>query len=370
MRSLRWAAKIVALAAASACLVVGSSTAQQAGSAKTGQSTSPRAPWELWSVEKMINLACDQIARRYSLTPQQDTYTRALMTRRVKAFLDQHEDELRALLSEAWAARLANEPPTAEMAKDWAERAKPIFEAAKAQILEGNKQWREVLNDEQKKIHDIDMKLMRTNFGITQERLDRWASGKFDPEREWRRGGLVGALAGGGAADRSGRSRISRGPGGVVRSEDYWQLYVRRFISNYQLDANQAETARSILRECRQRAAEYRKGRKEQFEQAVAAVRRALAAKPRDAAAIRQAYTHLRELNRPINELFKELRRRLEEIPTQAQKQAYQKARQERTARLRKQWQERRARMARKSTTTTAAGPTTRPWPTTMPVAR
>jgi Spy/CpxP family protein refolding chaperone len=147
----------------------------------------------------------------------------------------------------------------------------------------------------------------------------------------------------------------------VIRSEDYWEQYVRQFISNYKLEESQAEAARSILRECRQRAAEYRRGRKEEFEKADQKVKAALAVRPRDAAAIRAAYGQMRTLNQPINELFVELKRRLEEIPTAGQKQAYGQAREERLAAMRAQWQERRERMrggtTTQPTTTRAAEP-------------
>ena len=147
--------------------------------------------------------------------------------------------------------------------------------------------------------------------------------------------------------------------------EDYWEQYVRRFIQNYKLDESQTQAAQSILSECKQRAKEYRQGRKEQFEKANKKYREALAVTPRNLESIRQARREVSELNRPIKELFRELRDRLDGIPTAAQKLAYDSTRQERVARIRQQWEERRTRMQSGSssqpTTTQAAATTTAP---------
>ncbi len=310
------------------------------------------APWDLWPTAKMIDLASEQIGRRYNLTEDQNSYTRALMSQRVNRFLVEHEAEVRALLKEAWTARLKGEAPSVETAKTWAQRGLPIFEAAKREILEGNKEWREVLDEKQRKIHDVDMRVMERNFDITKKRMDRWGGGGFDSEKDWYRGGLVGALTGQQSTTRpSRRGRVGPSAGGVVRSEDYWEQYVRQFIKNYSLDESQSQAARSILSECKQRAGEYRQGRKEQFEKANSKVREVLAKRPGDAVTIRAAYGDLRALNKPINELFKELKRRLEEIPTAAQKKSYKEVREARLAKLRGQWQEKRRRMGVRATT-------------------
>ncbi len=326
------------------------------------QQSERKAPWELWPTDKMIEMACDQIGRRYNLTPEQDEYTRALMSQRVKRFLATYEGEIRSLLKEAWTLRLRRETPTTETARTWAERAAPIFKAAKKEILEGNQEWREVLNEQQQRIHDVDMRVMDANFRVTSQRLDRWRGGGFDESRDWARGGFLGAIA---RPQRPTSPPKLRDRGLPRVQEDYWEQYVRRFIQNYKLDESQTQAAQSILSECKQRAKEYRQGRKEQFEKANTKYREALAATPRNVESIREARRQVSELNRPIKELFRELRDRLDGIPTAAQKQAYDSTRQERIARIRKQWEERRTRMQAGSssqpTTTQAAATTAEP---------
>ena len=324
------------------------------------QQSERKAPWELWPTDKMIEMACDQIGRRYNLTPEQDEYTRALMSQRVKRFLGTYEGEIRSLLKEAWTLRLKGDTPTTETATTWAQRAAPIFEAAKKEILEGNQEWREVLNEQQQRIHDGDMRVMDANFRVTAQRLERWRGGGFDESRDWARGGFLGAIAG--QPPRTTTEPVRRDRGLPRVQEDYWEQYVRRFIQNYKLDESQTQAAQSILSECKQRAKEYRQGRKEQFEKANTKYREALAVTPRNVESIRQARRQVSELNRPIKELFRELRDRLDGIPTAAQKQAYDSTRQERVARIRQQWEERRTRMqsgASSQPTTTQAGVTT-----------
>ncbi|HUW81950.1 MAG TPA: hypothetical protein VMZ31_04020 [Phycisphaerae bacterium] len=336
------------------CLCLGAAPAK-------AQQSERKAPWELWPTDRMIEMACDQIGRRYNLTPEQDEYTRALMSQRVKRFLGTYEGEIRSLLKEAWTLRLKADTPTAETAKTWAERARPIFEAAKKEILEGNKEWREVLNEQQQQVHDVDMRVMEANFRVTAQRLDRWRGGGFDEARDWARGGLMGAIAG--QQTTTTQPRL-RDPGLPRVQEDYWQQYVERFIQNYKLDESQTQTAQSILSECKQRAKEYRQGRKEQFGKANKKYREALAVTPRNLESIREARREVSELNRPIKELFRELRDRLDGIPTAAQKQAYDSTRQERVAQIRRQWEERRTRMQSSTSsqpTTTQATATTSP---------
>jgi len=327
------------------------------------QQSERKAPWELWPTDKMIEMACDQIGRRYNLTPEQDEYTRALMSQRVKRFLGTYEGEIRSLLKEAWTLRLKGDTPTTETAKTWADRAAPIFEAAKKEILEGNQEWREVLNEQQQQIHDVDMRVMDANFRVTSQRLDRWRGGGFDEARDWARGGFMGAIAGP-PSSTTQPPRLPRAPGLPRMQEDYWQQYVERFIQNYKLEESQTRPPRSTLSEGKQRAKEYRQGRKEQFEKADKKYREALAATPRNLDSIRQARREVSELNRPIKELFRELRDRLDGIPTAAQKQAYDSTRQERIARIRRQWEERRTRMQSGTSsqpTTTQATATTAP---------
>src|SRR5262245_35722719 len=62
--------------------------------------TDPQSPG-LWNTDIMMEAAVQQLARRYNLNKDQEAYTRKLLTSRVRAFLKDHESELRSLLTEA-----------------------------------------------------------------------------------------------------------------------------------------------------------------------------------------------------------------------------------------------------------------------------
>ena len=113
------------------------------------------AGWARWTVDGLMQQACDGIARRYNLTDEQAAYTRGLMAARVKKFLDQHYDEVEGLLREAFAVRLSGRTPDLEQLKSWAERAQPLVKAAQKEIVDANMSWREVLSPEQQKMHDL-----------------------------------------------------------------------------------------------------------------------------------------------------------------------------------------------------------------------
>ena len=289
-----------------------------------------------WNVEVMIDRACKQIKTRYSLNEQQDAYTRKLMAKRVKGFLDKHESEVRRLLMEVMMARTSGKPPTPEQMKGWAQRALPIYEDAKKEILTANDDWREILDSKQQKIHDFDMKLAHANFAQTDERIHRWAEGGFDAERD----GFV-------------RRRHTRGtPPNIT---DFWETYVNRFIESYKLDADQTATARAILKDCRGRARSYEQTHKAEIVEA--RKRFSDARQQGDQDRVNEIQKELVELNRPISDLFKELRERLDQIPTAQQRRHREEAIERSREKLRQRIEENRRRREAAGTSTAPAVP-------------
>ena len=101
--------------------------------------THPNDPM-IWNVDAMVEDAILQIARRYNLNKAQEEYTRLLLTQRVRVFLKIHEDDVRQLLKESIDFRTGLKPATPEAIMDWAERAMPVYDAAREAILGGNKE--------------------------------------------------------------------------------------------------------------------------------------------------------------------------------------------------------------------------------------
>lgn len=278
--------------------------------------THPNHPM-LWDVDAMMDEAVKQISRRYNLNPQQEEYTRLLLTQRVRSFLEEHETEVRELLQESMDMRTGVRANDATAKMVWASRALPLYEKAAQAILDGNKEWGEILDDEQKVIHEKDLKLMDTNFKAVTRTLTVWKDGK-DPST----GTLVGNK---GAVDgQDPRTSTGGSPVVIENTEDHWMSYVSLFIQAYGLDEKAKNSAREkIHKEQYAKARQYRELKKDQF----AALKRMRAeADKKDETDPRKKFERLskiadeqHELERPIREMFVEMDRRLKALPSREQ---------------------------------------------------
>ncbi|MCA9242973.1 MAG: hypothetical protein KDA32_03385 [Phycisphaerales bacterium] len=161
------------LAGAIVCwLAIGTAQAQGDRSGRAG----------IDAVMDNIDLLIDNYGRflgkKYELDAEQLDYTGKLLRDRAHQFLDKHEDEVRNLVGEMFEARING---GADMTQDdvtaWGRRAAPLFNEAKKIIIEGNADWREILTDEQKRMHDEDLALMHESFETTQGQIDAMVTG-------------------------------------------------------------------------------------------------------------------------------------------------------------------------------------------------
>ncbi len=322
---------------------------RNAGTAATPKKPSPYSGSPLtWSVEPIIENYVSQMSRYYNLTADQETYTRQLLTQRVKLFLNDYEKDVRSLLEEYMYLQLKGETPSAEQAKDLARRGGPLVAAIKKEILDGNAKWREILDENQRKIHDRDIEQMNRTFDTLEQTMDRWSKGDVRP------GDVYG-----------GNRKVGPKPNPAL-PEDYWDARVRSFIVDYNLDAGQQATARSILRELREEAGRYRQRNEEKFKALKEKLKEIYASDAMtDPAERNKAMEKAKRVNEEINELeqpiredlFKQLLTRLERIPTEDQR------------RMRREKHERLVRVGGSLTTRTASHPeATRP-ATTNPAA-
>ncbi len=151
------------------------------------QDESPRRGFSsLLNIDALIDNHARMLARRYNLTPEQDQFTQEFLRAKCDEFLAQHRDELFALVDRMFEVRGGGEMDAAELVQ-WGKKALPLFEQAKHLIIEGNAQWREILTDEQRKIHDEDLRQMYESFSGTEEQLHRIVTGQMTVE-EFRRG--------------------------------------------------------------------------------------------------------------------------------------------------------------------------------------
>ncbi len=274
--------------------------------------THPNNP-ELWDSERMMEDAVIQISRRYNLNEAQEEFTRLLLVKRVRAFLDVYEIDVRELLRESIDLRLGLRPTAPDAYLKWATRAAPIYEAAQEAILSGNDEWREILDAEQKKIHDADLAAMRANFQQVGRMLDSWKAGGAPPTLASgpNAGNRPGGVQGGGTPVQQ-QARVSDPQPPVVHHtmEDSWLAYVNKFIQAYKLDDKQAIAAREkIYKEVRDDAVKYRDKHKKEFA-ALDAEQSAAEPKMKPADINRR----LSELEAPISELFVGLDRRMRDL--------------------------------------------------------
>lgn len=269
------------------------------------------SPWD-WDVGPLIKLYSRGLTRLYNLDEKQEVYTEKLLTQRLKRFLGQHDREVRSLFSEYFAYQTSGQLPPREAAKEFSQRARPMLSAIHKEIMDGNLKWREILNDEQKRIHDRDLDSIDRTFQQYDERFSRWSRGQVEPDD------FPGAEDG--------------GPRRMMNFEDTWGYYVRRFIEDYRLDQSQQETAQSILRELRKEATTYREAHKSEFDAIDAQYQEFTGIDPKtDPEQYERAKKEMYKLDaqrervaRFINvSLFSRLKQKLTVIPRGDQREAY-----------------------------------------------
>jgi len=317
---LAWVTTAACLVAALGVLTPVRALAQVATTASAEDATPVTHPNDpmMWNVDRMMEDAVLQISKRYSLNKEQERYTRVLLTQRVRAFLKDHEADVRMLLKESVDARLGLKDDTPEVMQSWAKRAKPLYEEAMKAILDGNKEWGDILTDDQKKIHLNDLNQMNTNFDGVKIMLARWEEGK----------GVPGEFSG---RPRQSTNQDNNRPGARVISdpvppapswadrkiEDMWETYVQMFIKNYGLDEKQANSARAIHKESVAEASKYRDSRKADFE----ALKQAGGPDPKRPMKPEELRKRKQMLEKPIKAQFVRMHDRLEGLLSAAQRE-------------------------------------------------
>ena len=274
-----------------------------------------------WPTPKMMESLllrwADEIATQYDLNDDQSKRIQEVILSRWPKFLNDRRSILQPLINEHFELRLALEPPDPSEVQDWAERALSLFDEVQAQFEETRLQLRDHLDPVQQARFDLDAMKMGVGLEVFKAKLKAWRRGEFKEHEWW---------------DPTPRVRRSRGagkekPSASKESETFaptqakmkideeflrWNLYVAEFIEQFHLDDAQSEAARSILRECKQRALDHHdryRARLEQLEKDLAG----------DKQPTEQQQQEMLALYEPIDAIFTELKTRLEQIPTTTQ---------------------------------------------------
>ncbi len=291
--------------------------------AQTKDSRMPDAAEELKSgkpptaltLDAIMDAAVRNIAKRYSLSEAQRDLTDQLMKRGVERFLKEHENEVWPVIGDLLRSRLGLEPPDAEDAMRIGKAARPLLEAAKEYIYSANEEWRTMLNEEQRRVHDFDMADIGRQFDEMDDNFKSWEEGAPNPR-------LFPA------ADRSRRQppRPKMTPDvqpeyRIFDPNPILETLVEEFIKEHKLSKGQVTAARSILEEFKGQANDYKMSKKKELT-AVAAERHA-SLQARDLSGIKAAEARHKKLLKPIYALCDAMTDRLEKQLTTAQIQRH-----------------------------------------------
>ena len=268
----------------------------------------------LWDPQAMMKQASDGIARHYRLNEEQKAFTSKLLAERVTKFLSKHNKDLWPLLMELTQQQMSGKEPSKEAAKKIAEMGSPIFEDARAEIMRGQDEFRKILTDQQKKIHDRDLKGLNAQFKQIDRRFQNWKSGNVSGRHPF--------------------DNIKLGPGqgqqivpgprrGANTPEAKWERYVRMFNNDYRLDDTQQRSTGAVLQDLKDHAGQYRKTHYKELVEADELVRDAQMAKPFDKQSLDTARRIRYLRNKPFDDWFDELKSRLEQVPTEKQRAAF-----------------------------------------------
>ena len=271
------------------------------------------------SVDRIMDHAARNIARRYNLNKAQADFTRDLMRRKVYEFLEDHEGDVWPVIRDLLRTGLGGRAPdNAEQMQRIGRAAGPLVALAEEAIISANKEWGEILEPDQKKTHDYDMAKMREQFAGIDRNFKAWAEGRH-PD-----GGIFPRKE----KSAAGPPRPERPFGGLppasvghIDPKSLFDTVVEEFIKDYELEVSQIASARSILDEFRAKAASFLETNKVELAQSLAEQRdaRRLA----DAKRIRIGTAKHKKLLAPVYGLLDEMEGRLKKLLTTAQIDRY-----------------------------------------------
>lgn len=132
----------------------------------------------LLNIESLIDNYSRFLARKYDLNEEQDAYTQKLLREKAQKFLGQNEQEMFDLVDRMFEVRTGAQMDPAELV-EWGKRVTPLYDQAKAIIVDGNNEWRGILNEKQRAMHDADLKLMEDSFRSTDDQIRRITQGEM-----------------------------------------------------------------------------------------------------------------------------------------------------------------------------------------------
>jgi len=294
------------------------------------------------TVETIRKAAVQNIAARYNLNEIQTKRTEELMKREVYRFLAEHEESVWPAIRDLLSCQLGANPPGVQKARQIGKSVLPIIAEAKKAIFQANDEWRTILSDDQKTMHDWDMAEMEKQFQKINKNMQAWANGTPNsnglfptqnmagspprpelPAENWLPdGSLDEPRTGIRLAERDVKPLPKSGPSTEVFHPDVFEKFVEEFIKDYQLDQGQIDSARSILKEYKDKAASFYKKSTEKL--ALLETRERQAQRPYDRKAVAEIREMRKQLLQPIYDLFGQMEARLKALLNRNQLAQYQ----------------------------------------------
>lgn len=273
------------------------------------------------TVNKILEQAVRNIARRYNLNGIQTEQTMDLMNREVSRFIRDHESEVWPAIRDLFSSGFGTKPPESmDEIKRIGKTARPLAQLAETAIYRANEEWRLILTDEQKKVHDFDMGEMKSTFEKIDQNLGSWedghpSGGPFFPQPKMN----------GPKPPRPTKPPKNHLPEPKIEdmfdAANIFETLVEEFIKEYELESGQITSARSILEEYKAKASDFRDSNKLDF--AKVAVRHRQAYEERDVAAIKEATADHKKLLKPVYQLCGAMEDRLKGLLTTSQIQRH-----------------------------------------------
>jgi hypothetical protein len=350
-----------------AMILIGLVAGLTAGTANAAERSERRLIGGFLDVDLLLNNYTRIVARKYDLTDEQAEWTHAFVTEKAHGFIDKHEETIYPLVGKMFAVRQGGAMDQGELI-EWGRQMQPIWQDAKAIIEESNDEFRGILTDEQKAVHDRDLELMYQSFAMTKDQLDRIVSGEMTVEefrnpprmRPQPRGRPANPDVAPPVAEQppvdpvetapaepstrepamvsnNPRAATAAQPDATEREKEQqpaplgapdklvagWDKYVADFVKKYELVKMQKQKAETILKACKAQAEQYLRRAAARIESVDEQLEAAKKAAPKNEAAITQLEKQQQALLQPLQDVFeKQLKPRLEQLPTRAQRAA------------------------------------------------
>jgi hypothetical protein len=281
----------------------------------------------IWPTENLTRLLIarwvNEAADEYNLDEEQIARARGNALKRWPTFLKKNRAELQPVINEFIEMRLEMEPPSKERVQAWATKADAALNLFKTEFDGAIDDFRGVLNPLQKAKFEAEVLEFGVGMMAAQAKLKQWQGGEFEERAFWDPPSSERRRR---RAEREAKRRAEKGeeevkpePVDQVASElEAWDRYVEQFINIYKLDDAQQATARSCLKELKERAVAYRDRNRD----VIARLENRIENHSGSKEELAEIKKQLVETYGPIDEMFQELKRRLDGIPTEQQRAA------------------------------------------------